>query len=182
MKFIAWSKKNDSGQALVEFAFALLLFIPILFFIIDFGWVTFQRSAFEHSYMQSSWAVSASDLGDFDHLDEVPSLAVYSGTTVSDALLSHMRGSSPGLIEGNLSISSAQAELYNEMDSFTVPGRSVGETISAVSRTRYMQLNARVSYAVSPLTYIGKLVFGDTFTVEKEINCTRIVGTQHRSE
>ncbi len=174
-------KQNDSGQAMVEFALTLWIFLLIIFFIIDFGWVAYQRTSFEYGYIHSSWAISADDLGDKDPLDEDPSEASYSGTLVSDALSDELDERSPGIIAANMTITNAKAELYNKPETYKVPGRT-GDAIEAVSRTRYMDLSADFSYVIRPITPIGKMFFKEEITVEKELERTRVVRTQHRSE
>ncbi|WHH57946.1 TadE family protein [Petroclostridium sp. X23] len=182
LKLIGLNKQNDSGQALVEFALTLWMYILITFFIIDFGWVSYQRISFEYGYMHSSWSVSAADLGDTDALEEVPSTAVYAGAVVSDVLFDVLSRSSLGIIGGNVTIADANAVLYNQADSYNVPGRTPGNPVQAISRTRYMDLTADFSYVIQPLTPIGSLFLGNDITVEKELTCTRVVRTQHRSE
>lgn len=182
LQVINLKKQSDTGQALVEFALTLWPFILITFFIIDFGWFSFQRASFEYGYMHSSWAVSAADLGDTDSLEEVPSTKAYTGTLVSDALYDELSRSSPGIIETNVTITNAKAVLCNEADTYNVPGRTPGQPVQAISRTRYMDLTADFSYLIHPLTPIGSLVFGNDITVEKELTRTRVVGTQSRSE
>ena len=173
---------DNTGQAMVEFALTLWLFIMITFFIIDFGWVSFQKTVFEYGYIHSSWAITAADLGDADPLEEVPSEASYTGSKVSDAIFEEFSKSAPGIVEANMTISNAKAVLHNEANPYQVPGRNPGDAVQAISRTRYMDLNADFTYVVYPLTPIGKLFFGNDVTLEKELTRTRVVGTQHRSE
>lgn len=171
--------KNDSGQAMVEFALTFWIYILITFFIIDFGWVAFQRASFEYGYMRSSWSVSASDLNDEDKLEEVPSKEEYTDE-VADLLFSKLTNCSPGIIEGNVAISGANAILHNEKVKYDVPD-NYGNPVEASSITRYMKLNADISYVIHPLTPIGSMVFGDDITVDRTLDCTRIVRTQQRS-
>ncbi len=182
LKLIKWKCQSDSGQALIEFALTVWLLIMITFAIIDFSWISFQRASFEYGYMYASWSISANDLGDTDPLEEVPSEAEYTGTAVSDILFDDINDRSPGIIDSNLMIMNANAKLYNEADHYNVPGRTPGNPVQAISRTRYMDLTADFSYVIRPLTPIGGMLFGNDITVEKELACIRVVGTQHRSE
>ncbi|TEB12132.1 TadE-like protein [Pelotomaculum sp. FP] len=182
LKLINWKKQSDSGQAAVEFALTLWLFLLMAFFIIDFGWTSYQRASFEYGYMHSSWSLSAADLGDTDALEEVPSEAEYTGNTVSDVLRDELIKSSLGIIGANVNISNAKAKLYNEPYTYNVPGRTSGDSVEATSRTRYMDLTADFSYVIHPLTPIGSMVFRNDITVEKKLTCRRVVKTQNRSE
>ncbi len=173
---------TESGQSIVEFGLVLPLFLLILFFIIDFGWLAYQRASFEYGYIQASWSVSAADLGDTDFLEDVPSEATYSGAIVADTIRDDLKNSCWGISSDNLSVTNAQAILYNIEESFAVPGRKPNEPVMAVSRTRYMNLSAVLRYDVQPITYVGKLFFGNTVSFEKDLNRTRVVRTQSRSE
>lgn len=175
--------KGEKGQGMVEFALVFPVFIMILLLIIEVGWLTYQQTVFDQSYMYSSWTVQAADFGDSDLLETCPSSAVYSGNTVSDALMTRIKDASFwGFIPSNLIINSAQAVLHNEEVTYLVPGRTPADTAMAVSRTRYMDLDANLSYDIYPLTYLGRQIFGTRVTKEKKLSCSRIVATQHRSE
>jgi hypothetical protein len=79
-----------------------------------------------------------------------------------------------GALSTRISVENATATLYNTETSFNVPGRTPADIVSAISRTRYMDLSADLSYDVSPLTFIGQLVFGDNVLVKKHLECTRL--------
>ena len=175
--------RSERGQGLVEFALVLPIFLAIVFFIIDAGWVTSQKTAFDQGYMYSSWEISAGQIGDSDPLETSPSRAAYTGARVSDALMETMRGSNLwGVLPENVSISNAEAVFYNEEEAYKVPGRTAGDAVPALNRTRYMNLSADIRYDIYPLTVFGQLIFGNHITMEKEIQCTRVVASQHRSE
>ncbi|MEY8353960.1 TadE family protein [Lachnospiraceae bacterium 54-53] len=175
--------KGEKGQGMVEFALVFPVFFMILLLIMETGWLTYQQTVFDQSYQYSSWTLQASDLGDSDSLESCPSRAVYSGNAVSDPLITRIKEASFwGFIPENMVVNNAQAVLHNEEETFSVPGRTPSETVTAVSRTRYMDINADISYDIYPLTYLGRQIFGARITKEKKINCSRIVASQHRSE
>ena len=175
--------KKECGQALVEFALVLPLFLAMVLFIIEVGWIIIQRTVFDQGYMYSSWSVTADKLGDSDTLDETPSHAIYYGTVVIDAMMDGLKESDLwGFEPGNVSIINAEADLYNMEETYHVPGRTPADVILAVNRTRYMDLSADISYSITPLTFFGRFLFDNSITVEKEISCTRVVASQHRSE
>jgi hypothetical protein len=174
--------RNECGQSIVEFGLILPLFLLILFFIVDFGWLAYQNASFEYGYMQASWTVSADDLGDMDELENVPSEKIYSGALVADTIRSDLNNSSIGISSDNLEVIDAKAVLYNEEEYFNVAGRVPGEKIKAVSRTRYMKLSAVLRYHAQPITYVGKIFFGDRVSFEKDLSRIRVVRTQTRTE
>lgn len=190
LKSVNSKKWDDSGQSLVEFALVLLPFLTIVFFIIDFGWVTFQRTVFEYAYTHSSWSLSALSLGDNDAMEDTATVKYYTETTVpatstqniKNVLYSEFENSYKSIIKDNLSINNSAAKLYNEEnDDYFLPDRN-GQRFEAVSLTRYMELNAELTYVIYPITPIGKLFFKDKITITKDLEKTKIVKTRHISE
>lgn len=182
MKYLP-ALKQDKGQGMVEFALVFPIFFMIILFIIEVGWMSYQQTVIDQSYQYSSWSVQASDFGDSDPMDTCPSKAVYSGNTVSDPLVERIKEASFwGFLPENLTVSDAQAVMENEEVTFSVPGRTPADTATAISRTRYMDLKATLSYDIYPLTFLGRQVFGSRVTKEKKLSCSRVVATQHRSE
>lgn len=175
--------KKETGQGMVEFAIVFPIFFMMLLFIIEISWVTYQRSIFDQGYIYSGWSVTAGDLNDGDPMEVIPSQSVYTGSIVADPIRNSVSQSSLwGFIPGNFSVTNAKAVLYNKQDEFDVPGRNPSDIVPAISRTRYMDLKAELSYQVYPLTFFGRQLFGNRITMRKELVCTRIVGSQHRSE
>lgn len=173
---------GESGQSMVEFALVLPLFLLIVLFIIDSGWISYQKSSFDHGYHQASWSISASELGDSDALESVPSECVYSGAGVTELVRREMHTGTVQIDDSNLTILNAQARLYNKEESFQVPGSSPGEVLNGKKWTRYLDLTATVEYSVKPITYVGTIFFGDSFVVKKQLSQTKIVRAQLRSE
>lgn len=174
--------RGEKGQSMVEFAMILPLFLLLIFFIIDFGWYAYQRSMFDQGYAHAGWNVSRAQLGDTDPIDEVPAAQVYTGSAVETALADEVSASSLwGFIPANLTVSNARARLYNQETSFAVPGRLEDDVVPAISRTRYMELEADLTYRIYPLTFVGHMLFGSYAEVDKTLSCTRVTATVHRS-
>ena len=174
-------KHSESGQALVEFALTLPLFLAMVFFVIDFGWISYQEFAFEQGYMSAGWRITAGSVGDVFPADENPSPATFSGAAVADPLKVYIVNSAWGLIGSNLTVTNAQADFSNTTEHFTVPGRT-GIPVQASSYTRSMRTVATIQYTINPLTFMGQLIFGSSVLIEKDFECDRIVATAQRSE
>lgn len=186
-KVIRLGSKNvyskESGQAILEFALIFPIFLLILFGIIDFGWIGYQRMSFEYGYIQSSWYISASDLNDYDLLEDVPSENLYTGAVVADLLREGLENSSLGIMPKKLGVKNARATLYNKKEEFKVPGRNeLGGLNEGYGITRYMDVNALIDYEIQPLTFVGRTFFGDNIIFKKELDRTRIVSRQIRTE
>lgn len=172
---------KESGQGIVEFALVFPIFLVIIFAIIDFGWIGYQKASFEYGYIQASWYVSANDLNDYDDLERVGSEKTYEGAILSDLLREDMKNSSLGVNSTKLSIRDAKAVLHNKEGKFNVSELD-GSEVEAYGITRYMDLTASIDYEVQPLTFLGRSLFGENLSFTKDLNRTRVVRRQVRSE
>ncbi len=175
--------RREAGQAMVEFALVLPVFLAIVLGIMDIGYVTAQREMFLQGCSHLSWEMTAASLGDTDDLNSVPSNKKYDEETVTPLIYAELQEHSLfGYDENRLNVLSASAEMYNKQDYYTVPGYEIpAPEENAVSITRYIDINAELSYDIYPLTFAGKWMFGDKYTVTEEIDCTRVLSTRHRS-
>lgn len=172
---------KESGQGMVEFALVFPIFLVIIFAIIDFGWIGYQKASFEYGYIQASWYVSANDLNDYDDLERVGSEKTYEGAILSDLLREDMKNSSLGVNSTKLSIRDAKAVLHNKEGKFNVSELD-GSEVEAYGITRYMDLTASIDYEVQPLTFLGRSLFGENLSFTKDLNRTRVVRRQVRTE
>lgn len=168
-------KRGEHGQAMTEFALVLPIFLIMCFFIIDFGWIAYQKAAFDYSYMHASWEVVGSDLSKHGSYEDKDSVSVPgSEAAVADAL-----SSNPfiGYDPANLTVTSASATLYNSVSKFSVPDRT-GASSDADSVTRHLALKAELSYEVKPILGIAI----GPITLTKSLDIDRIVGVEHRTK
>ena len=175
--------KEECGQAALEFALVLPVFLFILFAIIEFGWVAFQTMSFSRGVNNARWDITAETLNDTDPLTDELSTKTYSGGDVGDLIAGAVKDSSLWAFqEGNLSVVNAKAILSNKKSEFKVPGIEEGEQAEAATITRYMELQADLSYRVYPITGLGSWFFGsDGLELHRSIDCRRVIGSQHRS-
>ncbi len=175
--------KKEEGQTLVEFAIVVPLLLLIIFSIIEFGWFGYQMNLFNQGYMHASWDVTAAELNDLNPITAVGGTATYDGSLVEDLIRNAIKESSLwGFEEANLTVTNGKAVLTNTESTFAVPGRKSGEVINATTITRSMKLTATITYQIKPLIGFGEVFFGNSITMKKELDCVRVVGSQHRSE
>lgn len=180
--------KKEEGYGLLDFALIFPIFFLMIIFIIEIGWVTYQQTVFDQGYMYSGWTITAEDVGDYDLLEETPSQKIYENGTAKDlkeALEREIEASSLwGMVPGNLTVADPKAKLYNQEEKFHVPGWTPSDTdsVEAINRTRYMELEADLTYDIYPLTYVGQMLFGPKIVAEKRIMLKRVVRSLHRSE
>ena len=163
-------KRRTSGQALVEFALVFPLFIMILFAIIDFGWMAYQKAAFDYSRIHTSWDYAGLDVGN-------PSSTTFDSTSVQAAVKASIdKAPSIGFDTSELTVENAKVTISNVPSESTVPDRNLDAT-KATKVTRQARLEATVKYNVKPI--IGLLI--KPVEVTEKIDVTHVVGNQTRT-
>lgn len=163
-------KRRTSGQALVEFALVFPLFIMILFAIIDFGWMAYQKAAFDYSRIHTSWDYAGLDVGN-------PSSTTFDSARVQAAVRSSIeKAPSIGFDTSELTVTNAKVTISNVPSESTVPDRNYDPT-KATKVTRQARLEATVKYNVKPI--IGLLI--KPVEVTEKIDVTHVVGNQTRT-
>lgn len=169
-RWASTSKRRTSGQALVEFALVFPLFIAILFAIIDFGWMAYQKAAFDYSRIHTSWDYAGLDVGN-------PSSKTYDSARVQDAVMESIKKApSIGFDASELTVTNAKVTISNVPSESTVPDRNLDAT-KATKVTRQARLEATVRYNVKPI--IGLLI--KPVEVTEKIDVTHVVGDQTRT-
>lgn len=177
-------KRRTSGQALVEFALVFPLFIMILFAIIDFGWMAYQKAAFDYSRIHTSWDYAGLDVGnpssttfDWSYEKTDPTKSQTYTTGVQDAVkVSIEKAPSIGFDKNELTVENAKVTISNVPSESTVPDRNNDPT-KATKVTRQARLEATVKYNVKPI--IGLLI--KPVEVTEKIDVTHVVGNQTRT-
>ena len=166
-------KRRTSGQALVEFALVFPLFIMILFAIIDFGWMAYQKATFDYSRIHTSWDYAGLDVGN-------PSSKTYDSVRVQKAVKASIeKAPSIGFDTSELTVTNAKVTISNVASESTVPDRKQPDPdpTKATKVTRQARLEATVKYNVKPI--IGLLI--KPVEVTEKIDVTHVVGNQTRT-
>lgn len=174
---------RESGQTLVEFVLVLPLFLVLLFGVIDFGWIAYQKACFDYSRIHASWDFAELNLSDprYGSYDSKGEVTVTDG--VADAV-KHAIADAPamkGFDPNQLSVSEASITLSNTDRDLEVPDRTGAPSSSAngvksQQVARQAHLKAKVSYGLESLAgFFGPL------TVTETVDVTHAVGNQTRT-
>ena len=178
------SKRRTSGQALVEFALVFPLFIAILFAIIDFGWMAYQKAAFDYSRIHTSWDYAGLDVNnpsstffDWRYTGNLTTTKTYDDPKVQKAVRDSIaKAPSIGFDADELNVTSASVTMSNIPTESTVPDRE-GNATKATKIARQATLKATVTYKIKPI--IGLLI--KPVEVTEKIDVTHVVGDQTRT-
>ena len=184
-RWASTSKRRTSGQALVEFALVFPLFIAILFAIIDFGWMAYQKAAFDYSRIHTSWDYAGLDvnnpsstiINNWKYTGNLTTTMTYDSDKVRKAVRDSIaKAPSIGFDADELNVTSASVTMSNIPTESTVPDRE-GNATKATKIARQATLKATVTYKIKPI--IGLLI--QPVDVTEDINVTHVVGDQTRT-
>lgn len=177
---LAAIKRRESGQTLVEFAFVFPIFIVILFMIIEFGWMAYQKAAFDYSRLHASWDYGGLDVGgpsSFGYTYSDTGAQTYTAGVEQAVRSSIEKAPSIGFNKDQLTVQpGASVTIENASSDSTVPDRLKNET-KATRITRTARLRATVSYTLQPIA--GFVM--QPITVTEQIDVTHTVGDQTRT-
>ena len=130
------------------------LFIMILFAIIDFGWMAYQKAAFDYSRIHTSWDYAGLDVGNpssttfnwsYEQTDPTKSQTYTTG--VQDAVMESIKKApSIGFDTSELTVTNAKVTISNVPSESTVPDRKTDpDPTKATKVTRQARLEACLS-------------------------------------
>ena len=187
--------KKEDGQAIVEFALVIPIFLLLFFGIVEFGWTSYQKTVFMQGYSRASYDATAKALNDKDPLEfydtqvENPDpdftfgYQVYEGLFIENLIKDSIIESSLwGFKDQNLKVTNGRAVLHNKETTFDVPGIKDGTSTRARKITRTMELTGDLTYTVYPISGLGRFFYGEEIVFKKHLDCDRVIATQERRE
>ena len=166
-KLLNKSFKREKGQAMVEFALVIGIFLLLSMAILDFGWIGYRYITFNYNYRVSTWNLTVDD-PDID----------YGYHWAEDGaryfLLEQFKKYAIGIKTSDIKINNPYISLETERKNITQPDGAV-----RLERRRYMNIKADISYSFPPLTPYGKFFFGDRITITKRLEKLRLLQVKH---
>jgi len=161
--------RREKGQALVEFALVLPIFVTLIFMIIDVGWTLSKYLEFDYAYRNASWAMSINYDSDYP--------MTITGTSANNAIKSAIQDASPNFELSKLSVMNSKIDCWTEKENYYTP-KSGGKTEQHTRRWRYAKITSSLAYKINPLTPVGQIFFGSTITVTKNLDKDRLICTR----
>lgn len=162
-------KNSEKGQAMIEYAIILPIFLLVLFAVIDVGWITYQKAMFTYTCRQTGWDM---------RLKEDDEWVLHSGVPISrDGGYANML-----LTEQFRKVNGEKDATYINLENITVTNGSVviypgkkdyktktpdylPKTTSAGNGTLYntttVEVKGKIEYRVRPLTPFFKVFAKD---------------------
>ena len=156
----------------------------ILFAIIDFGWMAYQKAAFDYSRIHTSWDYAGLDVGNpssttfnwsYEQTDPTKSQTYTTGVQAA-VKTSIEKAPSIGFDKNELTVENAKVTISNVPSESTVPDRNNDPT-KATKVTRQARLEATVKYNVKPI--MGLLI--KPVDVTENFDVTHVLGIHTRT-
>ena len=171
-------ESSEVGQAMVEWAFVFPVFLLLVFGIIDFSWLGYQRLMFESSFQMTAWdftlflkdpRIGVGRLSDRDIIlyeikpddynESSPDVVIVNGSyyALGEGIKKHMLESSVGFLEADkLTVTSATAVFgINQLeDYYNITG---SEYVMVESSQLQVSLAADLEYRIKFLTPVGRI-------------------------
>lgn len=146
---------------MTEFALSFIIFITLIFAIIDFSWIGFQTIAFDYAYKVSSWELFLPD-------EDVHGTYVFQGPTYDKKLKAQIKISSAGLKMDKVEVKNTKITIYSKTLIVTKP-----DGVRRVEYKQYMDINSDIKYTIVPLTPFGRALFKDNIVINKKLEKKR---------
>lgn len=167
--FLLLSKfRKETGQTLVEFALLIPIFLALVFFIIDLGWITQNYLTFDYAYRIAATQMNITESESGNKANK----HIKTETVALSPL--------PKLTNANLSVSDSIITVTTEPIDYYTPDGS-GGTDRHTRRWTYADVYSNLTYKMNPVTPIGKAIFGENITFTKELNKHRLLQTTEGS-
>lgn len=161
-------KKEEKGQAMVEYALVLPIFLLILLFIIDVGWIGYQKIMFDYTCRNSAWDLRLG--GDEDWVMNNSAKIVRNGDYANRLLAEGFKKtdekSSNSIDMKKINISKGYIGMYPGQKEYKykkpedMPENVVFNT-NTKFRTVTIEIEGKIEYQVYALTPLTKSFFKD---------------------
>lgn len=161
---MAKNKLNELGQAMVEFAVTLPIFLLVFFAVMDLSWIGYQHIVFDYSYQVAVWEMSGLESSESNSPIDISES--FSKKYITDGIKSN----AVGINISNIYVNNASIKL-----------RTVIEKVKEINGTlrdeyrRYALISGVIEYKFKPLTYVGELIFGSDISITKTLNRIRLL-------
>lgn len=160
--------RSEKGQVMVEFAIVIPIFLLLLFFLIDLGWIIYQKVTFDYTCRKMAWDLNLSS--DEDWVMNTRQPIYYSGYNANRLLKTEFDKNIKGthIDKNKVSITDGMIAIY--------PGRKLykhrgGATTSGDVdfKTTTLEIQGKIKYKIEPLTPIAKPFFGNSITLNSNL-------------
>lgn len=161
-------KGDEKGQAMVEYALVLPIFLMILMFTIDVGWLIYQKSMFDYTCRNSAWELRLSQDEDWVMNNGIE--IIHSGRYANDLLSQQFKEvdrdgkfkidmNKVSFANGKIGIYPGEKE-YKYKRPGSIPDDVVVHT-DLKFKTVTMEIEGKIEYQVYALTPLTKPFFKD---------------------
>lgn len=150
-------KNSEKGQVMVEFAIVIPIFLLILFFLMDLGWIMYQKVMLDYTCRQIAWDL---DLGE-DETWVMRNMRpiVYKNNSANKLLKKQFDKNNQGtyIDINSISISDGKIGVYPGRKNYRYKGGGFSADVNY--KTTTLEIQGKIKYKIEPLTPIAKSFF-----------------------
>lgn len=163
-------KTKEKGQAMVEFALIIPIFLMIVFFIIEVAWIGYQKTVFTYTTRNVAWQLR---LANHEEYVMNTGVTMYLESYEADNELQHnflkeARENKTLMDLSKVKIHDSQITIYGGKRSM-IYNNHENKKDGILYKTATMEISAKMDYIVDPLTPIGKSLFKEGLHLKKDI-------------
>lgn len=153
---------------MVEFAIVIPIFLLLLFFLIDLGWIIYQKVTFDYTCRKMAWDLNLGS--EEDRVMNTRQPIYYSGYNANRLLKvefdkniegTHVDKSKVSITDGMIAIYPGR-KLYKHRGGATTSG-------DVDFKTTTLEIQGKIKYKIEPLTPIAKPFFGNDITLSSNL-------------
>ncbi|WP_350343111.1 TadE/TadG family type IV pilus assembly protein [Proteinivorax tanatarense] len=174
--------KNEQGQAMVEYALVLPVFLLLLMFVIDVGWITYQKVMFNHVCRRTSWDISLPQEEEWVMTNNRP--IVRSGFRANRILREQFSKANEDTTNhidlSNVSISNGKVSIYpgSKVYKYNAPRGVPSDQADVHFGTTTIEIQGVIEYTIEPLTPLSKPFFRDGINLTNNLYKARRIRMQ----
>lgn len=161
-------KKEEKGQAIVEYALVLPIFLLILMFIIDVGWIGYQKVIFDYTCRNSVWdlRIARDETWVMNEGEQIIRSGQYANDLLSAQFKKVDENTSNSIDMDKVSISHGQISMYpGEKEYKYKKPEDTEEGVVVYTDFKYktvtVEIEGKIEYQIELLTPLTKPFFKD---------------------
>lgn len=177
--------RGEKGQAMIEFALILPLFVVFMLFIMDVGWITYQKVLFNYTSRHITWELKLSSYDDWVMAAQMPYDIV--GHEANDLLKHHFLKSNNDkgnrLDDDQISVRKGSISIYpgKRAYKYDVPEDNNYAQKSIDFDTTTYEIMGEITYRVRPLTPIANHFFEEGILLKNNLYKVRRGGMKTKN-
>lgn len=169
------TQNKEKGQAMIEFALVLPLFIIFVFFIIDVGWISYQKILFSYTTRNIAWEFQDKQLDDWviQANQHYTSNGWEADSKIKDSFMTSNANKGNIIDSDRIRVNNSSISMYagKRKYAYNVNHSGVAQEYRSdinMNTTTY-EIKSTIYYDLKPITPIANMFFKDGITLKNDV-------------